>query len=354
MAKFENFEKYDMFCCYITQNKNPLLAGEEYLNRFPERRQPHIETFARLDKSLSEFGSFSRPRGKNYMKNEEKELLVLATVAQNNQISLRQIEAEVGVSKTCGSKILKKQKYHPYKWATSQVLHPGDAQRRIQFCEWYLRGIAENPQFAMNILWTDECNFTNCGMFNRKNCHIWAQENPHNNFPVRNQVRFSVNVFCGLLGNRLMGPVMFEGNLSANRYVELIENNVEDFLDDLPLAQRNNTWYQQDGAPAHNSRVAMNCLRNKFGNQLISTNSDTPWPARSPDITPLDFFFWGFIKTKMYMPGASYNNREELCDAINNAFDATNRNTLRRVINSIEYRCRMCLNNNGNVFEQFL
>jgi len=26
----------------------------------------------------------------------------------------------------------------------------------------------------------------------------------------------------------------------------------------------------------------------------------TPWPPRSPDITPLDFFLWGYVKDKVF------------------------------------------------------
>ena len=26
------------------------------------------------------------------------------------------------------------------------------------------------------------------------------------------------------------------------------------------------------------------------------------WPPRSPDLTPLDFYFWGYIKGKVYVP----------------------------------------------------
>ncbi|KAJ8933180.1 hypothetical protein NQ318_006474 [Aromia moschata] len=29
----------------------------------------------------------------------------------------------------------------------------------------------------------------------------------------------------------------------------------------------------------------------------IGRGSTVPWPARSPDLTPLDFFVWGFYKT---------------------------------------------------------
>ncbi|GLV33448.1 hypothetical protein CBL_20187, partial [Carabus blaptoides fortunei] len=81
-----------------------------------------------------------------------------------------------------------------------------------------------------------------------------AQENPHALIPRRNQVRFGFNVFCGILGNRLVGPIIFYGNLTAQRYLEILQTSVEDLLDDLPLAQNVRIWYQQDGAPAHNAR----------------------------------------------------------------------------------------------------
>jgi hypothetical protein len=29
-------------------------------------------------------------------------------------------------------------------------------------------------------------------------------------------------------------------------------------------------------------------------------NSSIPWPPRSPDITPLDFFLWGYVKDIVY------------------------------------------------------
>ncbi|GBL74948.1 hypothetical protein AVEN_107708-1 [Araneus ventricosus] len=27
-----------------------------------------------------------------------------------------------------------------------------------------------------------------------------------------------------------------------------------------------------------------------------------PWPPRSPDLTPWDFFLWGYVKVKVYVP----------------------------------------------------
>jgi len=37
-----------------------------------------------------------------------------------------------------------------------------------------------------------------------------------------------------------------------------------------------------------------------FPNRWIGRDGPTPWPPRSPDITPLDFSLWGYVKDKVF------------------------------------------------------
>jgi len=37
-----------------------------------------------------------------------------------------------------------------------------------------------------------------------------------------------------------------------------------------------------------------------FANRWIGRDGPTPWPPQSPDITPLDFFLWGYVKDKVF------------------------------------------------------
>jgi len=37
-----------------------------------------------------------------------------------------------------------------------------------------------------------------------------------------------------------------------------------------------------------------------FPNRWIGRAGPTPWPPRSPDITHLDFFLWGYVKDKLF------------------------------------------------------
>jgi hypothetical protein len=56
-------------------------------------------------------------------------------------------------------------------------------------------------------------------------------------------------------------------------------------------------WFMQDIAPAHFSRIARKFLNNNYTNTWISRRGPIAWPARSPDLNPLDFYLWGYLKT---------------------------------------------------------
>jgi hypothetical protein len=41
------------------------------------------------------------------------------------------------------------------------------------------------------------------------------------------------------------------------------------------------------------------CCEKKFPGRVISLNGDQNWPPRSCDLTPCDFFLWGFVKSRV-------------------------------------------------------
>jgi len=50
----------------------------------------------------------------------------------------------------------------------------------------------------------------------------------------------------------------------------------------------------------HKFIVTFGFLDATFPNRWIGRDGLTPWPPRSPDITPLDFFLWGYVKDKVF------------------------------------------------------
>ncbi|GFX65202.1 transposable element Tc3 transposase [Trichonephila clavipes] len=59
-------------------------------------------------------------------------------------------------------------------------------------------------------------------------------------------------------------------------------------------------WFQQDGATCHPARATIDLLKDTFGDRLISRFGPLNWPPRSCDLTPLDYFLWGYVKSLVY------------------------------------------------------
>jgi hypothetical protein len=61
-----------------------------------------------------------------------------------------------------------------------------------------------------------------------------------------------------------------------------------------------------------------------------------PWPLRSSDITPLDFFLWGYVKSNVFR--TSVNGLDDLKTRIRNAISAFPADMLHRRWQELEYR----------------
>ncbi|GFY09642.1 utrophin [Trichonephila clavipes] len=55
-----------------------------------------------------------------------------------------------------------------------------------------------------------------------------------------------------------------------------------------------------DGATCHTARATIDLLKDTFGDRLISRFGPVNWPPRSCDLTPLDYFLWGYVKSLVY------------------------------------------------------
>lgn len=129
----------------------------------------------------------------------------------------------------------------------------------------------------------------------------------------------------------------------------MLQNQILPAIRDVAQNEFHNVWFQQDGCPAHNYRAVKDLLRRTFGDKLISNGGPIPWPARSPDITPLDFFLWGHVKNEVFEfePPETLAILEERSREV---FVNINRNTLRRVTNTVLKKCRDCVARNGQHF----
>lgn len=345
-----------MLKCYIESNEDRQLASEAYLQNYPERRQPNMVIFSRLKKNLIEYGSFKKPRPKTYRSlvrdRELHELTILGEVHQNNNVSTRSLEQRTLIPRTTIRRILKKHKFRPYRVRKVHQLLQRDFAPRRAFCRWFLRKCQENPNFGANVIWSDEATVTSEGIFTRYNTYYWAQENPHRTIEHAVQGRLSLKVWIGFYRGRFLGPFIFDGNLNSERYLQILQQHLVNFVDDLPLQERMTCLFQQDGAPPHNTRQISELLNELFGESWIGNRGPIHWPPRSPDLTPCDFFLWGKLKDLVYRH--QRNTREELEAALRQAFRRITPVMLLNSANNVKKRCRLCINQNGRQFEHLL
>ncbi|GFX27942.1 uncharacterized protein TNCV_3083631 [Trichonephila clavipes] len=59
-------------------------------------------------------------------------------------------------------------------------------------------------------------------------------------------------------------------------------------------------WFQHDVAPAHFSADVRSILDTAYPGRWIGRGGSVNWPVRSPDLSCLDFFLWGHMKSIVY------------------------------------------------------
>lgn len=340
----------DLFIMHGECNRITARTCRMFNERYPELPVSTAKRFSKLQLLFRGAGQINR--NKPVTENEDNEVNVLAYFYAHRHTSIRSAASDLGLTYWAVRSLLKKHKMHAFSLKPVQHLLPEDFLRRTVFCEEMLTKYQDDDRFLRKIIWSDESRFDQEGIFNRHNLHYWATENPHFTRPRNFQQRFSVNVFCMLKDNRL-SYVLYDGNLNSERYLHILRTTVQEFIDDLPLNDLRDCWYQLDGAPAHCGAEIENFLNNAFEDRWIGRFGPWRWPPRSPDLTPLDFFLWGYIKGLVY--STPVLTREELIDRIRTAFASLDDGVLVRQATSagVNNRILDCLNRNGHHFENY-
>ncbi|CAH2088099.1 unnamed protein product [Euphydryas editha] len=134
-----------------------------------------------------------------------------------------------------------------------------------------------DPNFFEKILWTDESRFERTGVFNIHNYHSWAIENPHMARPSNFQTRFSVNLWLGIVNGTLIGPFELPNRLNGAQYLEFLQNDLDDLLEDVDLYTRRRIIFQNDGAPCYYTKT----VREHLDQSTIPQKVDWTWRADS-------------------------------------------------------------------------
>lgn len=278
MENYSRSEKIDMLLVFGECRQNSTAAAQLYAERYPERRHPTRHYFPKLVQKMRI--EPENVENAQFIISEDKEIDVLAYVQVNINSSVREIATECQISRNSAWRILRKHNYHSYKYQLHQYLYQDDHVRRVEYCNWYLQKYLDDNSFPFKILYSDESRFTNLGVFNRNNKRYWAQENLHLMEEGNFQERFGFNCWIGILGDRILGPIIFDGHLTGERYLNFLTQEIEQFLDEIPINNRIGLFFQQDGAPPHNTMAVRDYLNYTYGENWIGNNGPVRWPPR--------------------------------------------------------------------------
>ena len=292
--QYSKNELIDMIFVLGESDKNCLLAERLYRAKYPERRIPSPRIFQNVMERFVSTGSVECPKRKvvnRIATNDDKQLDIVLEVQENPQVSSRILASFCLTSQSTVNRTTRKYKYHPYHIELHQELHDEDFQRRVTYCQWLRGQIEVNQNFLKSIMFSDEATFRSNGAVNRHNMHNYATENPHWVRVVQHQNHWSVNVWCGILNNRIIGPYFFNQHLNGRSYLLFLQQQLPLLLEEVNLDERQNMWFQQDGAPPHFYREAREYLDQHYSEKWIGRGGFVAWPPRSCDLTPLDFFY---------------------------------------------------------------
>lgn len=358
-------ERVELVMIYARADNGLQQTSMIFHERHPNRPRPSIHCISDLIRKFRTTGSVLDAKRSGRPKTatgEAGQTAILAQASMQPQQSTREMSRAVGISESSVRRILKLHKFHPYKLHIVQELSDDDFDRRVEFCETFAQKIAGDPNLPLRICFSDEATFFLNGNVNKHNCRYWSQENPHEFREAHTQKPQKVNVWAGILANKIVGPFFIEGNFTGEKYLDLLRRSIkpaiaqiiETEVDDHgePLLTEDNVMYQQDGAPPHYAREVRQYLDETFANKWIGRRGAYEWPPRSPDLTPMDFFLWGHIKTILYRTPPQ--SLEDLKVRIQAACKEISAKTLERVRADFEHRLYYCLQEGGAQFEQFL
>ena len=112
-------------------------------------------------------------------------------------------------------------------------------------------------------------------------------------------------------------------------------------------------WFQQDGATPHTATESRNLLRRHFPQRFISLYEDIEWPPYSPDLTPPDFFLWGYLKDRIYR-NPKPRTLEQLKENIHREIRNIPMETFPRVMQNIVTRMQTVIGRQGAYVEHVL
>jgi transposase len=223
-------------------------------------------------------------------------LEVKQELAGFNNISVRRIQ-----------EVLQKHLKMPARTAAKKPLLTAlMTRKRIKFCKKYLNW---TPQQWENVMFSDESTFRLVNSRGRKVRRPMGLNRYKQRYTIPT-VKHSASVmvwgcFSGKMGRGGLYFLPKNTTMNGERYKTVLEHHL------LPFMRIHGaTFFLQDGAPCHKSKLVMNRLK-----EMEKEFTVLDWPGNSPDLNPIENC-WSHMKRKLKGETHSTTSLPKLITAI--------------------------------------
>jgi len=189
------------------------------------------------------------------------------------------------------------------------------------------------------IIWSDESRFELFRGDGKK--YVWRQ--PHEKYdvgcliPTFKSGQKGVMVWGCFTKNRLGPLVRLEGRVTANVYIDVLENHLLPFLDTLD--NKEDHVFQEDNAPVHTASKTKKWKRENNINSI-------PWPAQSPDLNPIEHL-WDELERRVRIHEPLPKNCEELWQILKKEWLQIDESKYKNLVDSMPRRVAAVIASNG-------
>lgn len=261
-------------------------------------------------------------------------------------ISMRDLAArlQVGVQ-TIHNAIHDDLRYRSYVLKVRQLLTDAIKERRLAKCMLLLSSMKHETAGHLRFF-SDEKIFTVDAKTNRRNDRFLAQDPEDVPIVCRTKYPASVHVLLVVSSEGdVMPPHFFDKGQMVTKevYLDILRNVVKPWMS--AIAADRPYVFQQDGAPAHNSRIVQAWCED----ELHAFWSKELWPPSSPDLNPLDYYCWGVIERQSNK--RAHNSVDSLRAAIVDTCTNMSRDQLVKACNRFRARVEAVITAEGSWIE---
>ena len=267
--------------------------------------------------------------------------------------STRQIACEMDISATSVRRIAKVDLgLSSFRRMPVQVINDATRLKRLTRSKQLIRRLTVKK--TKKVFFTDEKLFYVSPPVNRQTDRVWSagrkrDVNPQRLLVQRAKFSASVMVSAGVCygGKGNLHFITEKAKINADYYTN---NLLPKLIEDCNNLAPNDFIFQQDGAPAHTSRLAQDWLE-QHSPDFIKKDE---WPPNSPDLNPLDFHIWGAMLEKYQAHKPKPKNKAELKTVLQEIWDDLPQEPIDRAILSFRSRLLACIRAQGGHFEHLL